>query len=358
MNTQDMFNAMEASFAKEVESVVSPPKKDEKQENQADDTASVDLGTDDSTKDDGNTTDITEGDDSLENKDSAVGIPEELKDYEELIKSRGWESKMGTPLELIKEIAKSYQEAEKALGRKGSDEKLFVDRLEELEGAITGSPEELNKYRQVFGLDPISVYDPEVEGKEAQDVYNMVDTMIGALRAGKWDADAETKFVNWAKSKEAKLQRHLTLKEAGLTRNPQGKEKITQQAMRTLSTLQEESKLSRDDLLKTLDIVYKDPIVDGLLTRIYGRDSSKLIATPEQGRAVLHLAKKLQLAENFENEVQKRVKAELKKVSGRQNSGAIGGRPASTTTKPQHSTHDAEMAKMFAGGMNNAHFIR
>lgn len=356
-NTNDMFLAQEASFAKEAASIVDPVQKDEK-EIQPQGDANVEPAIEDSTEDNGNATETLGNDDSEGEQSGAVGIPEELKEYEELIKSRGWDAKMAAPIDLLKETLKSYQEAEKALGRKGSDEKLFIDRLEELEGVITGSPDELNKYRQALGLDPITVYDPEVEGKEAQDVYSYVDSMIASLRAGKWDADAEAKFVNWAKSKDAKLQRHLVLKEAGLTRNPQGKEKITQQAMKTLNTLQEETKLSRDDLLKTLDTVYKDPMVEGLLTRIYGRDSSKLIATPEQGRAILHLAKKLQLAENFENEVQKRVKAEIKKVAGRQNSGAVGGRPASTTTKPKPSSHETEMARMFAGGMNNAHFIR
>jgi hypothetical protein len=264
----------------------------------------------------------------LENGDGgeAVVIPDDLKEWESVLESRGWKEYLKDPAKGFKEVLKSYAEADKLLGQKGNINGTLTKRLEEVEGALTGDPEQINNVRKQFGLEPIQILDHEAKAAEVGELFDMFRQIYSAASSGKPDAALEQKLIEKIESikQEAMVQGRLKSERSG--RNPD----LKKVAVQNIQALAEKTGEKYDDILKRFDLIHDDPDIDNLFRGISGNSMISLVTSPERTSGLNKLMKYLEKGMKFEAtvkaEVEKRIGQMQARTRNAQNAGGnLGG---------------------------------
>lgn len=289
-----------------------------------------------------------------------AGIPEDLKEYESILKSRKWDGLINDPKALLKETLKSYSEAEKAISRKGEDESTLVNHVTELQNAMMGDAAEINKIRVANGFAPLDVVTPEKVKHERDTAFAMMNRAFEAIQLGKHDYEAEQYLVNWKNEGDKLVERDAIVKQTRGEVSTNSNVKIRQNAEKVISSLIAETKQSREDVLKNLDAVYKNPVLNQLLTSLYGPRPEMLIQTPERGKALLELAKIVTLADpkTREADINAAVKKEIDRIRKARGAGGSGTSQGSGQRKQTTTEADLAAARMFMPNSSVSSFIR
>ena len=253
---------------------------------------------------------------SAPGKEEVKGVlPKELEPHKDLIDSRKLDL---TKPEGVAKLAQSYKEVESFAQKSQTLSKNSQDKAARVDALVSGSAEDLNKYRQSKGLPPLAV-----DTRSHEDRVKAVDTLYENVdKALQGDAQALKALENhFAKEREnlliAKIQ------------NENIKPKTAEQAFaerKNAASLVFSDAFKKDPEAKAYVDELSEHFDAGGAFDALGVDVLDAFATPERAAAFIEMGKALNTFRNLEAVVEKRVTAELERRRTAVNAGGPGNK--------------------------------
>jgi hypothetical protein len=253
---------------------------------------------------------------SAAGKEESKGVlPKELEPHKDLSESRKWDL---TKPEGVAKLAQSYKEVESFAQKTQTLSKNSQDKAARAESLVSGSAEDLNKYRQSKGFPPLAVDTRSYQEreKEVDDLYSNVD------KALQGDAEAlKALNAHFAKQKEnlliAKIQ------------NENIKPKTAEQAFKerkTAASLVFSNAFKANPEAKTYVDELTDYFNEGGAFDALGIDVVDALETDARAAAFLEMGQALNVFRNLDKVVEGRVEAELERRRTADNAGGQGNK--------------------------------
>lgn len=254
-------------------------------------------------------------------------FPKELEAFKPLIESKKWD--ISKP-DWIANPLKSLQEAEQFNGRISTDLGMTRTRVSEVEQALLGTPDQINEHRERLGLAPLPFektstaeklqaaeaeaaifqrmlsQDPEESAKAIAEFQTKLQQKLEDLKFNARFEKLQPKTQNGGAAAT-----HKTNMQALVTQFPDAMEKFN-----------------------SLVPYLKTKLGTGVLGS-FGMDLLNIHGSPERSQQMYELASKIHLADNFEAEVERRVKQALDDNLTRGNATAIQGQGATSQNQTQ-----------------------
>lgn len=253
---------------------------------------------------------------SAAGKEEVKGVlPKELEPHKDLIDSRKLDL---TKPEGVAKLAQSYKEVESFAQKSQTLSKNSQDKAARVDAIVSGSAEDLNKYRQSKGLPPLAVdtRSHAEREKEVEDLYSNIDKAIQG------DATAiQALNSHFAKQREnlliSKIQNeHVKPKtaEQAFTERKQAASANFTAAFKA----NPEAKAYVDELSEHFDA--------GGAFDALGIDVLDAFGTSERAAAFVEIGQALNTFRNLDKVVEARVTAELERRRTATNAGGLGNK--------------------------------
>lgn len=253
---------------------------------------------------------------SAAGKEEPKGVlPKELEPHKDLIDSRKLDL---TKPEGVAKLAQSYKEVESFAQKSQTLSKNSQDKAARIDALVSGSAEDLNKYRQSKGLPPLAV-----DTRSHEDRVKAVDTLYENIdKAIQGDAEAiKALNTHFAKEREnlliAKIQ------------NDTVKPKKTEDAFnerKTAASLVFSDAFKKNPEARTYVDELSEHFDAGGAFDALGVDVLDAFATPERAAAFIEMGQALNVFRNLDKVVEGRVTAELERRRTAVNAGGPGSR--------------------------------
>lgn len=253
---------------------------------------------------------------SAPGKEEVKGVlPKELEPHKDLIDSRKLDL---TKPEGVAKLAQSYKEVESFAQKSQTLSKNSQDKAARVDALVSGSAEDLNKYRQSKGLPPLAVdtRSHAEKEKEVEDLYTHIDKAL--------DGDAES--IKALNSHFAKQRENLLIAKI---QNENIKPKTAEQAFaerKNAASLVFSDAFKKDPEAKAYVDELSEHFDAGGAFDALGVDVLDAFATPERAAAFIEMGKALNTFRNLEAVVEKRVTAELERRRTAVNAGGPGNK--------------------------------
>lgn len=249
-------------------------------------------------------------------------LPKELEAFKPLIESKKWDVSKS---DWIAQPLKSLQEAEQFNGRITTDLGMTRTRVSEIEQALLGTPDQINAHREIAGLPPL----PFEKSSSAEKLQAAEAEAAIFQRMLSQDPDESAKAIAEFQGKIQQKLEDLKFQTRFEKMAPksQSSDIVGQQKtnLTALSTKYPDAMEKFNSLVPYL----KTKLGTGVLGS-FGMDLLNIHNSPERSNQMYELAAKIHLADNFEAEVDRRVKQALTDNLTRGNATAIQGQGATS----------------------------
>lgn len=253
---------------------------------------------------------------SAAGKEEPKGVlPKELEPHKDLIDSRKLDL---TKPEGVAKLAQSYKEVESFAQKSQTLSQNSQAKAARIEALVSGSPEELNKFRQSKGLPPLAV-----DTRSHEDRVKATDTLYENIdKALQGDAQAVKALeAHFAKEREnlliAKIQ------------NDNVKPKTAEQAFnerKAVSVANYQEALRVNPEVKTYVDELSEYLDAGGAFDALGIDTLEAFKTKETAAAFIEIGQALNTFRNLDKIVEGRVTAELERRRTAVNAGGPGNK--------------------------------
>jgi hypothetical protein len=259
---------------------------------------------------------------SVAGKEEAKGVlPKELEPHKDLSESRKWDL---TKPDGVAKLAQSYKEVESFAQKTKTLSKNSQDKAARVEALVSGSAEDLNKYRQSRGLPPLAV-DTRTH-QERDKAHADFVAMVNKALAG------DTEAYNALDAHLAKEKENLIIAKI---QSEHVKPKTEEQAFTERKAV---AVANYQDLLRANPEVktYVDELTDyldagGALDAL-GIDTVAAFQTQETTAAFVEIGQALNVFRNLDKVVEGRVTAELERRRTAVNAGGPGNKGGKGST--------------------------
>lgn len=210
--------------------------------------------------------------------DGKGSLPDHLKPFETLLKSKQWDL---TKPEGLTKALQSYQEAESNLGRRTTEANLLNTRAQEIERDFMAGPDGVNRRLEAMGFSKLDIPPPENRLQEYKAIFSAVQTLTNPnATQEQWD-----KAIGEINAKVYEPMDTLRIRQAAGQGQAQGAQAKLKEYRTNSATLFNQRVSANPELNQAYDAMLP-AFQPGGVFHSFGLDEFSMTSSPERAQAL------------------------------------------------------------------------